>query len=83
MCPGLRRVDHVVELEQRGSVERLGVLLGQRGQLADSLLALALIGDRLELPAEPQPDRSLEPHRAQMGGRLPATAWPERDRWCY
>ena len=49
---GLGRVDHVVELEQRRRVERLGVLFGGGGELADALLALGLVGDRLELLAQ-------------------------------
>ena len=47
----LGRVDDVVELEQRRGVERPRVLLGHRGQVADALLALGLVGDRLELLA--------------------------------
>src|SRR3954451_22592451 len=48
----LGRVDHVVELEQRRGVEGLGVLLRRRGHLAYALLALLLVGDRLELLAQ-------------------------------
>ena len=39
---GLGGVDHVVELEQRRRVERLGVRFGRRGQVSHTLLALGL-----------------------------------------
>jgi hypothetical protein len=67
--PGLRGIDHVVELEQRRRVQRPGVLLGQRGEVADAPLALALVGDRLELLAQAELDRALEAHRPEVRRR--------------
>ena len=37
------------------------------GQLAHALLALGLVGDRLELRAQAEPHRALEAHRAELG----------------
>ncbi len=67
--PRVRRVDHVVELEERRRVERLGVVVRRGDHLLDPLLALGLVGDRLELAAEPEADGALQAHRAELGGR--------------
>ena len=65
----LGRVDHVVDLEEGGGVERLGVLFGGGGEVADAALALGLVVDRLELLAQGELDRALQAHRAEVGGR--------------
>src|SRR3954447_22259950 len=50
------RVDHVVELEERRRVERLGVGLGGGGELPHARLALAGVPDLLELAAGAEAD---------------------------
>src|SRR5919205_734357 len=49
---GLGRVDHIVDLEQRSGVERLGVFLCGGRRLMHPLLPLLLVGDRLEFLAQ-------------------------------
>ena len=68
-CPRLGRVDDVVDLEHLSGVERLGILLRGGGGLPDPLLALIVVGDRLEFLAQAQPDGALEAHRPEMRTR--------------
>ena len=66
---GVRRVDHVVDLERRGGAERLapGVLLGDQFLVA----CPAGIGvlERVEFGAVAQPHRALQAHAAELPGR--------------
>ena len=60
-------IDDVVDLEQLGGVDRLGVLLRGRGDLPHALLALLIVRDRLELLAQRQrtaPSRPIGPRWA-------------------
>ena len=67
--PGVRRVDHVVELERGGRRERLAMLIGGLDQLVEQHLAFGQVLDRGQFLAEPQPDRALETHAADLPGR--------------
>src|SRR5271156_4620222 len=53
-APRFDRIDHVVELEMRGAVERLTLLVHPRHQLIEELLARRRIVDRLQFLAIPE-----------------------------
>jgi hypothetical protein len=59
--PRLGGVNHVVELEQRSRVQRLGVVVRVGDHLLEALRALGLVGDRLELASEAELHGALEP----------------------
>ena len=65
----LRRVDHVVDLEVLGDVQRLAVLVGAEHHGREGGLALAGVCDGLELAPETEAHRALEAHATELAGR--------------
>src|SRR5438132_10330122 len=64
------RIDHIVELEMRGAVERLALLIHPRHHLLEQLLARARFVDRLQFLAITELGRTLQSHPAELAG------WP-------
>ena len=65
---GVGRVDHVVDLEVAGGVDRLAVLVHAVDHLLERPLALVGVVDGLELLAVAEPHRALEAHAAELAG---------------
>src|SRR5271156_4036911 len=62
----LHRIDHIVDLEHRGGVDRLAALVAERDASPELRLAFVGIGDRRQFLAVGQTDRALEPHAAKL-----------------
>ncbi len=67
--PRLCRIDDIIDLEQGGGIQGLCVSLCGIGEVANPLLTLLLIGDRIELLSQCQPDRALKAHWAEVSCR--------------
>src|ERR1700737_1762432 len=65
----LERVDNVVELEMRGTVQRLTLLIHPRHHLFEKLLARGRLTDRLQLLAVAELRRALQSHPPTLAGR--------------
>src|SRR5271155_4365376 len=67
--PSHGRVDHVVDLEVLGHVDRLPVLVGAGNHGVEGRGPLLGVVDAVELPSESEPHRPLEAHAAELPGR--------------
>ncbi len=62
----VRRIDHVVDLQEHRQVQRLAALVGLGDHAVELGLAPLRILDRLQFLAETQPHRALDAHRAEL-----------------